>query len=371
MFINNLDKKIILILFCISVIGIFAVYSASYQDGKFVLTAIFSKQLTWFCIGWLLLFVTANINYKLLYESAYVIYGLTLCLLVVVLFIGREALGAQRWLQLWNFTFQPSEIVKLTIIIVLSRYLCKKITARFNAALSQSGFIESILIPLVITIVPASLVFSQPDLGTAIVVFLLSFGVLFVSGVKIGYIVSLIAVGLLSLPFAWYLLKGYQQDRLLVFINPNSDPLGAGYSIIQSKIAIGSGGLLGKGLLSGTQSQLNFLPERHTDFIFSLIAEEGGFVGSIILLLLYFLLIYQIIKIGCRTNDIFARLICMGTGILFLLHIVINISMTSGVCPVVGIPLPFMSYGGTNLIINFVLLGIVLNIHKKNESSAI
>ena len=365
---NRLDKKILLIVSCITLIGIFSIYSASYQNGQFVLKSIFLRQIFWFCIGWFILILFANIDYKILYEGAYIFYGVNLFLLLVVLFFGRRILGAQRWLQFWIFTFQPSELVKLTLIIVIARYLCKKSVTKFNSSLSSLTFKEAIVIPLFFTLVPMMFIYLQPDLGTSILLGLLFLAMLFSGGIKIQYILSLIITGLLSAPFIWSLLKEYQRNRLLVFMNPNLDPLGAGYTIIQSKIAIGSGGLFGKGFISGTQSQLNFLPERHTDFIFSLIAEEWGFMGSAILLILLFLLMHRIVHIAYRVKEPFARFLCVGVFAIFMLHVGINIAMTIGMCPVVGLSLPFISYGGSNLVINFMLLGIVLNIQRRNNA---
>jgi rod shape determining protein RodA len=304
----------------------------------------------------------------MLYEGAYVFYGVILFLLLVVLFFGRKILGAQRWIQFWVFTFQPSELAKLSLILTLAHYFSKKSITKFKSSLFSLNFIEAVIIPLIITVIPMALIYLQPDLGTSLMLGLLFLGILFSSGIKIQYIISLITAGLLSIPFIWPFLKEYQRNRLLVFMNPNLDPLGAGYTIIQSKIAIGSGGLLGKGFASGTQSQLNFLPERHTDFIFSVIAEEWGFVGSIILLVLYFLLMYRIISLVYRIKEPFARFLCLGTSMIIILHVIINIAMTIGICPVVGLPLPFISYGGSNLLVNFTLLGIILNIQKREDA---
>jgi len=366
--INKLDKKILLILFGTTLIGLISLYSACYQNGQFVLRAIFIRQIVWFCFGWIILIAFANLDYKIFYEGAYIFYGINLFLLLVVLFFGRRVLGAQRWLQFWIFTFQPSELAKLTLVFVLARYFCKKSVVGFNSSLASLGFMKAIATPLIFAIVPMAFVYLQPDLGTSLVLGFIFLIMIFVSGIAMKYIFGLVATGLLSMPFIWHFLKDYQRSRLLVFMNSNLDPLGAGYTIIQSKIAIGSGGLFGKGLLLGTQGQLNFLPERHTDFIFSVIAEEWGFIGGAVLILLYFLLVHRIIKTAYCAKDPFARFLCIGTAVIFILHIVINIAMTIGICPVVGLSLPLISYGGSNLIINFMLLGIVLNIQKRNHA---
>ena len=365
--INRLDRHILFILLAITLVGLLSLYSACYQNAQFVLRSIFIKQVFWFCVGWIVLIVFANINYKIYYDGAYILYGINIFLLLVVLFFGRRVLGAQRWLQFWIFTFQPSELVKVTLIFVLARYFCRKSVARFNSSLSSLGFIDAVAVPLIFTIVPMLFVYLQPDLGTSLVLGFIFLAMIFVGGVNIKYISSLIVLGLLSMPFIWYFLKGYQRNRLLVFMNSNLDPLGAGYTIIQSKIAIGSGGLFGKGFLSGTQGQLNFLPERHTDFIFSVIAEEWGFMGAAILILLYFLLIHRIIQITHRLKEPFARFLCIGVVVMLILHMAINIAMTTGICPVVGLSLPLISYGGSNLLINFLLLGMVLNIERRNN----
>jgi rod shape determining protein RodA len=262
-------------------------------------------------------------------------------------------MGAQRWLTFMGLTFQPSELAKISAIFLLARFFSHR---------DSKDFFQTFLWPLLLIILMAFLIFKQPDLGTSLIIIFLFFSMGFSSRVKKRYFVVLILLGLLTAPFAWNFLKDYQKKRLTVFINPNVDPLGAGYTIIQSKIAIGSGKIKGKGFLSGTQNQFNFLPERHTDFIFTVIAEEWGFVGSIFLLLIYWIILKKILAIANTAKDLFGKILAQGISSLFFMHIFINIGMTLGIIPVVGLPLIFLSYGGTNLLVNFILMGVIFNI---------
>ena len=227
--------------------------------------------------------------------------------------------------------------------------------------------VRDLIIPFSLILIPMGLIFMQPDLGTALTLIPIFLSILLIAETRPKYLFGLIATGLLSFPVLWHFLKGYQKERLLVFMNPNIDPLGAGYTMIQSKIAIGSGRLLGKGWLSGTQNQLNFLPERHTDFVFSVIGEEWGFLGASILVSLYLILILSAFKIAFQTRDKFATYLIVGIIGLFAFQVVVNLSMTLGLCPVVGLSLPFISYGGSTLVIFAVLIGIILNINEKRK----
>jgi rod shape determining protein RodA len=322
---------------------------------------IFYRQVAWFILGLLALLVASNINYNRFYEITYVLYGISIILLIAVLMLGRQIYGAQRWLELGGLNFQPSELTKFSIILFLSRYLGHK--RFFTNKLVKLW--KVLIIPLFFIGIPMGLIFLQPDLGTSVLIFTIFLTIFFFSEIELKYFFVFIGIIFGMVPFFWHFLKGYQKDRLLVFLNPNVDPLGAGYTIIQSKIAIGSGVLFGKGWLSGTQNQLNFLPERHTDFIFSVIGEEWGFVGAAVLLVLYYLLINEGLKIVQHTKDRFGSFLALGIVSLIAYQAIINISMTLGIFPVVGLSLPFISYGGSSLVIFCFLIGILLSINKR------
>jgi rod shape determining protein RodA len=283
-----------------------------------------------------------------------------------VLTVGRHALGAQRWLSIGILSFQPSEMAKLSVILVLGRYFSDR---RAALASRPSHLLEllwsDMILPFLIIAVPLALIFKQPDLGTAILFFGIYVIMLVASGLRYRYIISFLLVCLALVPFGWHVLKPYQKDRLLVFLNPNIDPLGAGYTIIQSKIAIGSGLIFGKGWLSGTQNQLNFLPERHTDFIFSVIGEEWGLMGTLFLVSCYFVLIYSSFKVADQVKDRFGMQIAVGIIGIFALQVIINLGMVMGLCPVVGITLPFVSYGRTSFVVFLVMIGLLLNLSKR------
>jgi rod shape determining protein RodA len=362
----SINKIICIVTVLIMLMGLVALYSSTFQKGENPLSPIFLKQVVWAIIGIIMLLITANFNYRRLYDFAYFIYGATILLLLVVLVLGRQILGAQRWLELGGLNFQPGELAKLAIILVLSRWFGeKRAFSKFYFSDKLDRISRQLLLPFLFVVAPMLLVFLQPDLGTALLYLFIFVMLLFVADVELSFLITPILLGLSLSPFFWHLLKDYQKDRLRVFLNPNVDPLGAGYTIIQSKIAIGSGRFLGKGWLSGTQGQLSFLPERHTDFIFGVIGEEMGFLGAIALILLFYLLIYFGLRIASQTKDRFGSLLASGIVITLAFQAVINIAMTIGICPVVGLVLPFISYGGSSLVIFAILIGILININKR------
>jgi len=273
---------------------------------------------------------------------------------LIVEIIGVVKLGAQRWIDLYFATFQPSELMKLSLIFALAKYY---------STLSSFDIkeIKTHVIPMVLTVLPVLLILKQPDLGTAGLLFCIGIGIIFLSGFpkKIFTMFILFAVALC--PFGWYFLHDYQKNRILTFLDPDKDPLGTGYHVLQSKIAIGSGGVCGKGFLLGTQSKLNFLPEKNTDFIFTTIAEETGFLGSIVILILFFGLISYFFWIGSEVRSTFSKLLSYGLGLLLSLHTFVNIAMVMGVVPVVGIPLPFLSYGGSSMVIFMISCGLIMS----------
>jgi rod shape determining protein RodA len=333
--------------------------------GEFLRGDIFWKQVIWIFVGLFVMWFFSNIDYRKIWDFAWPLYGIILFALLLVLILGRSILGAQRWLELGGFNFQPSEFGKIALILLLSRYFSKKSFDELAWSRKQFSFIKGFMLPLFITATLALLVLIQPDLGTAIIYMFIFIALIFFIGVRLRYILSCFITLILFSPFIWFSLRDYQKDRLLVFLNPDRDPLGAGYTIIQSKIAVGSGRIFGKGWFSGTQNQLNFLPERHTDFIYSTIGEEWGFMGSIILIILFYILIKRILRLAELAHDNFARNLCLCTASLIFIQFFVNITMTIGFMPVVGLPLPFISYGGSSLVVFLLLIGVTLNISRR------
>jgi rod shape determining protein RodA len=353
--------KILIIAILIVAIGILSIYSSTYQKED---KSVYKRQIFWALLGLACFLFFSNLNYRRIWDITYFIYAFAVFLLLLVFLLGVVRLGAQRWIKIIWLNFQPSELAKLIIVIFLSRYFSAKTIYDVSLASSRFGVFRSIILPFVFIAIPMVLIIEQPDLGSALMVFFIFIAMLYASGVKMRYLFMFLGLNLLSLPIAWNFLRDYQRDRIMVFINPNIDPLGAGYTVIQSKIAIGSGGFFGKGLFSGTQSQLHFLPESHTDFIFATFAEEWGLAGSLILLLLYYILIREGINIASRTQDYFGRLLAFGISLMLAMQIFINITMTLGLAPIVGLPLPLMSYGGSSMFVTFISLGILVNINK-------
>ncbi len=353
-------KTIIVCLLILNLLSISSIFSSLHQAGEFKNSHILYKQIAWIIIGWLVLFVFSRINYRIFFDLSVPLYVLNILLLLSVYIIGREIMGAKRWLSFLGLNFQPSELSKLVALFILGRLFSEE--SRDSTRRIMFSFF---LISLV-----SFLIFIQPDLGTSCVCMFLFFLMGFFSRVKKRPLIVLLLIGILCMPIGWRFLRDYQKKRLLVFINPYIEPQGAGYTIIQSKIAIGSGRFLGRGFLAGTQNQFNFLPERHTDFIFTVIAEERGFLGSLFLILLYYLILKHILAIGERSQDEFGRLLCRGIVGFFFVQIFVNLGMTMGLLPVVGLPLLFVSYGGTHLLFSFVMIGIVFNIEKATEFSS-
>lgn len=353
----------IVLIFCI---GLAFLYSATYQYAKsdaYSHNFLF-RQITWFVLSLLLGAIILKVDYQKWIELGYPLYALNLLILIMVLFLGKSRFGAQRWISLGGITFQPSEFGKLIIVLTLARYLGqRKIYSPVKAALVPTIKQTKALIgAFLLVFLPFGLILKQPDLGTALTLLPLLFILLYVWGANLWTLGLIILAGMSSSPFLWSLLKEYQKRRILVFINPDLDPLGAGYTIIQSKIAIGSGGVLGKGWLSGTQNQLNFLPERHTDFIFSVVGEEWGLVGGILLLSLYLLVFWRGLAIAQASSSLSGKLLASGIVTLLAFQVVVNIAMTMGFLPVVGLPLPLISYGGSSLLVTMLSVFLLLNI---------
>ena len=348
--IKNLDYILLISVILLSVLSVFVMYSTDGGEILFHTKNHFVKLAVFFP---LMIFV-AFFNIKFWHNFSYIIYLIVILLLIYVSFFGLKSSGSQRWMDLYLFVLQPSELMKIAIIMCLAKYFHRIKIENVNS-------FTSITIVLSIIIIPIIFVISQPDLGTSILIALSGLIILWLGGVKIKYFIYSFITFLISLPFIISFLKPYQKLRILTFLDPDRDPLGAGYQIIQSKIAIGSGGLDGKGFLKGTQSYLDFLPEKHTDFIFTLFSEEFGFIGSVGLLILYSIIIFRILRIGSISRSNFARLFCFGYAFAIFIYIVVNLSMVLGLLPIVGSPLPIMSYGGSSMLATMIGFGIVLS----------
>jgi len=338
----------------IGVIGIFNLYSAGSSFGAS--SFIFKKQIYWLPIGLFFLFLGSLLNYADIERYAYAFYLFSLFLLVLVLFEGRVVSGSRRWLSLGFFNFQPSELIKLSLIVVLAK--C------FQRKYHPKGYgLTSLVFPFFLVATPFFLIFLEPDLGTSLVLLLVFFSIVLFVKIRFTSLSLLVFCAICFLPFSWNLLKEYQKERVIGFLNPQIDPLGKGYQTIQSKIAIGSGRFLGKGFLKGTQTQLDFIPEKYTDFVFSAFCEEWGFLGAMILLSLYFLLFLRFLFIIANAKDSFAMILGYGILALFFCQFVINLGMVLGLLPTVGISLPLFSYGGSSLVVSMFSIGILINIH--------
>ena len=354
--IKNLDYILLISVILLSVLSVFVMYSTDGGEILFHTKNHFVKLAVFFP---LMIFV-AFFNIKFWHNFSYIIYLIVILLLIYVSFFGIKSSGSQRWMDLYLFVLQPSELMKIAIIMCLAKYFHRIKIENVNS-------FTSITIVLSIIIIPIIFVISQPDLGTSILIALSGLIILWLGGMKIKYFIYSFITFLISLPFIISFLKPYQKLRILTFLDPDRDPLGAGYQIIQSKIAIGSGGLNGKGFLKGTQSYLDFLPEKHTDFIFTLFSEEFGFIGSVGLLILYSIIIFRIVRIGSISRSNFARLFCFGYAFAIFIYIFVNLSMVLGLLPIVGSPLPIMSYGGSSMLATMVGFGIVMSakVHSK------
>jgi len=345
----RIDPVLLLLLGLLSVFGVLLLYSASGSDVNLMM-----RQITRLAMALLLLVTVANIPTRILKKAAIWLYLTGILLLLAVMFYGEVGKGAQRWLDLGIIRFQPSEILKLAVPMMVASYLADRIL--------PVGW-KALIVSVILVMIPVFLIARQPDLGTAILVGSAGFFVLFLAGVRwrimliLGFLFSLMAPLLLK-----FVLLDYQRERILTLMNPENDPLGSGYHIIQSKIAIGSGGVYGKGWLNGTQSQLDFIPERSTDFIFSVFGEEFGFFGSILLIFLYLVIIYRGMYIAVHSNENFGRLLAGALSLTFFVYLFVNIGMVAGMLPVVGVPLPLISYGGTSMVTLMMGFGLIMSI---------
>ncbi len=313
------------------------------------------RQIVRFGVAFGIMIVVATINIRIWLRYAYALYFLALALLVAVEVAGHVGMGAQRWISLGFVNIQPSELMKIFLVLALARY--------YNAsAIEDIGRISRLFVPIMLIAAPTVLILRQPDLGTAIMVAMTGAVVLFLAGVRLWKFVVVGIAGLAAAPIAWQFLHEYQKKRVLTFLNPETDPLGAGYHIIQSKIALGSGGLMGKGFMQGPQSHLHFLPEMQTDFIFTMLAEEFGLAGGLALIILYALILTYGMIIAARSRNQFGRLVASGITSTFFFYVFINIAMVTGLIPVVGVPLPLVSYGGTVMLTLMIGFGLVIGV---------
>jgi len=315
-----------------------------------------SRQMVRFAAGLVIMLTVALIDVRFWFRYAYAFYFLVLALLVAVELMGTVSMGAQRWIDLKFIQLQPSEIMKVTLVLALARYF-------HGVSMEDIGRPTYVLVPIALTLVPAALVLKQPDLGTAMMLLLMATAVFFIAGVRLWKFAVVGALGLSAIPIGWQFLHDYQRKRVLTFLNPESDPLGSGYHILQSKIALGSGGLFGRGFLQGSQSHLNFLPEKQTDFIFTMLAEEFGMIGGLTLLGLYTILLIYGAAIALRSRNQFGRILAMGLTCNVFLYVFINIAMVMGLLPVVGVPLPLISYGGTAMLTAMGTLGLLMSVY--------
>jgi rod shape determining protein RodA len=350
---TRFDKLLFFTPIVIFLIGILSVYSASYKAQQPLNDQLAARQFIWMAMGILVVFLVVRVSYFRLVDAAWPLYFISLFFLVLVLFTPAR-MGAHRWISIGGFNFQPSELAKISVILVLARYF----SSNRIEFMPKARLIE----PFVIVGVPFLLILKEPDLGTGLILVPIFLAMIYVWGMRPKFIFGLMALGAAAAPVLFHFLKEYQRNRIFVFMNPNLDPLGSGYTIIQSKIAIGSGGLFGKGYMGGTQNQLKFLPEKHTDFIFGVIGEEGGFIAACLIIGLFWLIIRRGYQITAQTPDRFGSLIACGITTMLAFQVFVNLGMTMGILPVVGVPLPLVSYGGTSVLMTMFAVSLLINI---------
>lgn len=353
--IQNFDWVLLLLLLLVAGVSILNLYSATYAVREAGGSQIVVKQVYWYLIGFGVFFLTTTFNYFSLERVAYAGFLASVALLLAVLVVGKVSSGSQRWLPLGPVSFQPSELAKIVLVITLAKFFRDKNDIR--------GYrLRDLWRPLLLTAVPSLLIMKEPDLGTGLLLVIVSFSIILFLRVRPRSLLILIGAALAVSPLVWFGLKDYQQKRILSFLRPEMDPLGAGYHVIQSKIAIGSGLFWGKGFLKGTQTRLHFLPEQHTDFAFSVLAEEWGFAGAVLLLILYLLLVLWGLNIARNSKERFGAVLAVGISALLFWQVVINVGMVTGLLPVVGIPLVLLSYGGSSLVTTMAAMGLLMNI---------
>ena len=356
---KKLDWILVITVLLLVVVGLLSIYSITREESL----EIFKRQLIYVVLGLFLMFIFVLFDYRIFRDNNFFLLGLyflSLFLLVSVLLIGKEVRGASSWIRIGELGFEPVELIKLVIILVLAKY--------FSLRHIEVYRLRHLIISGLYVLFPLILILIQPELGYILVISAVWLAVVIVAGIRIRHLLILFLIGAIVFSIGWFtLLKDYQKERIESFLNPYSDPLGQGYHIIQSIIAIGSGKFFGRGLGHGTQSQLNFLPEQHTDFIFATIAEEWGFLGSVFILVLFGILLYRLVKISLASFNNFARLFSIGLATMLLFQAVINIGMNMGLLPIIGIPLPFVSYGGSSIVMSFIAIGVIQSIVVRNK----
>lgn len=354
---KRIDWIFVFVIFALNVIGLLNLYSATHGPHSQDVASLFINQIVWLTVGWSVFFVATMLDYSIVSRLAFIVYFFNLAAILYVTFFGEVALGAQRWIDLGFFRYQPSETMKLALIMVLAK------TLSHRRAEGPGLGLKELLWPVVLMAIPFVLVVEQPDLGTALMLAAISGSMLFFMKIRRWILMTLITAGIIAAPVAWnYVLRDYQRNRVITFLNPTNDPRGSGYNSIQSRIAVGSGKFVGKGFRKGTQSQLEFLPERHTDFIFSVLSEENGFVGSLGTIGIFIVLFVAGIRIASTARDKFGALLCVGVLVYLFWHMFVNIGMVIGLLPIVGVPLPLLSYGGSSMLTTMLGLGIVSSV---------
>ncbi len=353
----HFDWRLAVLVLGLALFGILTIYSGSNPSTSAFRRSLPLRQAAWLAVGLAALGAACLVHYRTISRFAYPTFALSLLALGAVFVAGKTGMGATRWLRLGPFSVQPSEFVKLGLILFMARY--------FDDRREEIDRPRVFLVPALVTLLTAALILKQPDLGTAILVVLTGTFLMVMVGLPFRFLAPAAIAGAAAAPILWAFLKDYQKRRIITFLNPDLDPLGAGYHVAQSKIAVGSGGLLGKGWLGATQSQLNFLPLNYTDFIFAVQAEQWGFLGSLALLAAYAYLIAKALHIARDAKDLFATLVAAGVAGMVLFQVSINVGMVTGLLPVVGVPLPLMSYGGSSLVATMLAVGLLLNIHMR------
>ncbi len=348
------DWTLLAFVLSICAIGVLNIYSTGFSASEGQIP-LYLKQIQWIALGLIFMMVIFFIDYRVIVQYAYIIYGVSITLLVLVYVLGYASHGSQRWIGGGFFAFQPSELMKGVIIITLARYFD-------NHKSNEPYKLKELLVPLLIVAVPFMLILKQPDLGTALMLIIIFVSIVFFIGVDKKSLMAALAGALILIPIGWHFLKDYQRERLITFLDPENDPLGAGYHIIQSMIAVGSGEIFGKGFLSGSQTQLKFLPEQQTDFVFSVFAEEWGFIGGLVLISLFVVVILWGLKIALQARDLLGTITAFGVTAFISWEVFINIGMVLGILPVVGIPLPFFSYGGSAMLSLMAATGLLINV---------
>lgn len=356
--ISAMNFAMILLTIALAALGVLMQYSA----GGGAMEPWAEPQLQRVFVGIVIMFVIALIPQRILFNYIYYLYGFGIFMLIIVEIFGHIGMGAQRWVRLGPLTIQPSEPMKIFLILTLARYF-----HMLNLEDLNRRFVP--IRPLIMIVLPAALILHQPNLGTATILTLTGITMLFYSGVRLRFFIVCLALATAAAPLGWQFLHDYQKRRVMTFLEPEADPLGAGYNIMQSKIAIGSGGMSGKGFMSGTQSQLDFLPEKQTDFIFTMVSEELGFMGGIATIITYILMIAVTLFVAATSRNHFGRMAAAGVAAMIFFHVFINIGMVMGILPVVGVPLPLLSYGGTMILTAFAATGVVLNVYANRDNT--